>query len=109
MGLSITPFLTLFFVVTIYHLLLLILNCFFPIFFYLHQIANVFGPAFLLKLYVGGALTGSVFFLLEKDFLAHQKQVRTHGVSKFYTSGFQILVRLSSAYAWNLFFVVALC
>ncbi|XP_021312462.1 RHOMBOID-like protein 12, mitochondrial isoform X1 [Sorghum bicolor] len=37
-------------------------------------IANVFGPAFLLKLYVGGALTGSVFFLLEKAFLAHRKQ-----------------------------------
>ncbi|PWZ12154.1 RHOMBOID-like protein 12, mitochondrial [Zea mays] len=38
------------------------------------QITNVFGPAFLLKLYVGGALTGSVFFLLEKAFLAYRKQ-----------------------------------
>lgn len=83
MGLSITPFLTLFFVVMIYHLLLLILNCLFPIFFFLHQIANVFGPAFLLKLYVGGALTGSVFFLLEKAFLAHRKQVRMHDVLNF--------------------------
>ncbi|AQL00277.1 RHOMBOID-like protein 12 mitochondrial [Zea mays] len=38
------------------------------------EITNVFGPAFLLKLYVGGALTGSVFFLLEKAFLAYRKQ-----------------------------------
>jgi hypothetical protein len=71
------PFLTLFFVVMIYYLLLLMLNCLFPIFFFLNQITNVFGPAFLLKLYVGGALTGSVFFLLEKAFLAYRKQVRT--------------------------------
>jgi hypothetical protein len=34
-------------------------------------------------LYVGGALTGSVFFLLEKAFLAHRKQVRMHDVLNF--------------------------
>jgi len=44
------------------------------LYFFGNNIANVFGPAFLLKLYVGGALTGSVFFLLEKAFLAHRKQ-----------------------------------
>ncbi|KAG0539515.1 hypothetical protein BDA96_03G329300 [Sorghum bicolor] len=44
------------------------------LYFFGNNIANVFGPAFLLKLYIGGALTGSVFFLLEKAFLAHRKQ-----------------------------------
>ncbi|KAL6616104.1 hypothetical protein ACP70R_038374 [Stipagrostis hirtigluma subsp. patula] len=38
------------------------------------RIASTFGPAFLLKLYVAGALTGSAFFLLEKAFLAPRKQ-----------------------------------
>ncbi|OEL26259.1 RHOMBOID-like protein 12, mitochondrial [Dichanthelium oligosanthes] len=38
------------------------------------MIANTFGPAFLLKLYVAGALTGSTFFLLEKAFLAPRKR-----------------------------------
>ncbi|WVZ68749.1 hypothetical protein U9M48_017649 [Paspalum notatum var. saurae] len=37
-------------------------------------IASTFGPAFLLKLYLAGALTGSAFFLLEKAFLAPRKQ-----------------------------------
>ncbi|AQL00281.1 RHOMBOID-like protein 12 mitochondrial [Zea mays] len=46
----------------------------FGLFFFGSSITNVFGPAFLLKLYVGGALTGSVFFLLEKAFLAYRKQ-----------------------------------
>lgn len=35
----------------------------------------MFGPAFLLKLYVAGALAGSAFFLLEKAFLAPRRQV----------------------------------
>ncbi|KAJ1285512.1 hypothetical protein BS78_03G285100 [Paspalum vaginatum] len=38
-------------------------------------IASTFGPAFLLNLYLAGALTGSAFFLLEKAFLAPRKQV----------------------------------
>ncbi|EEE55422.1 hypothetical protein OsJ_03549 [Oryza sativa Japonica Group] len=38
------------------------------------QISNMFGPAFLLKLYVAGALAGSAFFLLEKAFLAPRRQ-----------------------------------
>jgi hypothetical protein len=69
----------LFFGSNIYHLLLLTLNfIFFYIFFFPLQIASMFGPAFLLKLYVAGALTGSAFFLLEKAFLSPQKRVRTH-------------------------------
>ncbi|XP_066307210.1 RHOMBOID-like protein 12, mitochondrial isoform X3 [Miscanthus floridulus] len=40
-----------------------------------HLFANMFGLYFFgNSLYVGGALTGSIFFLLEKAFLAHRKQ-----------------------------------
>ncbi|KAF0910510.1 hypothetical protein E2562_002960 [Oryza meyeriana var. granulata] len=45
------------------------------LYFFGSSISNMFGPAFLLKLYVAGALTGSTFFLLEKAFLAPRKQV----------------------------------
>lgn len=38
------------------------------------SIASTFGPAFLLKLYVAGALGGSALFLLEKALLAPRKQ-----------------------------------
>uniref|UniRef100_J3L4C3 Peptidase S54 rhomboid domain-containing protein n=2 Tax=Oryza brachyantha TaxID=4533 RepID=J3L4C3_ORYBR len=38
------------------------------------NVSYAFGPAFVLKLYVAGALTGSAFFLLEKAFLAPRKQ-----------------------------------
>ncbi|KAG2600908.1 RHOMBOID-like protein 12, mitochondrial [Panicum virgatum] len=44
------------------------------LYFFGTSIARTFGPAFLLKLYVAGALTGSAFFLLEKAFLAPRKQ-----------------------------------
>lgn len=44
------------------------------LYFFGTSIASMFGPAFLLKLYVAGALTGSAFFLLEKAFLAPQKR-----------------------------------
>ncbi|XP_020086988.1 RHOMBOID-like protein 12, mitochondrial isoform X2 [Ananas comosus] len=37
------------------------------------NIANRFGPQFLLKLYLAGALTGSVFFLVHKAFLVPPK------------------------------------
>jgi membrane associated rhomboid family serine protease len=45
------------------------------LYFFGTSIARTFGPAFLLKLYVAGALTGSAFFILEKAFLAPRKQV----------------------------------
>ncbi|RLN23222.1 RHOMBOID-like protein 12, mitochondrial [Panicum miliaceum] len=45
------------------------------LYFFGTSIARTFGSAFLLKLYVAGALTGSAFFLLEKAFLAPWKQV----------------------------------
>ncbi|RLM91743.1 RHOMBOID-like protein 12, mitochondrial [Panicum miliaceum] len=45
------------------------------LYFFGTSIARTFGPAFLLKLYVAGALTGSAFFMLEKAFLAPRKQV----------------------------------
>jgi hypothetical protein len=41
----------------------------------LHQIAGMFGPAFLFKLYVSGALTGSAFFLAEMACLAPREEV----------------------------------
>ncbi|KAL6845197.1 hypothetical protein ACP4OV_024692 [Aristida adscensionis] len=44
------------------------------LYFFGTSIASSFGPAFLLKLYIAGALTGSAFFLLEKAFLAPRKQ-----------------------------------
>lgn len=44
------------------------------LYFFGTSIANMFGPAFLLKLYIAGALAGSAFFLLEKAFLAPRKQ-----------------------------------
>jgi len=45
------------------------------LYFFGTSIARTFGPAFLLELYVAGALTGSAFFLLEMTFLAQRKQV----------------------------------
>ncbi|KAK3162018.1 hypothetical protein QOZ80_1BG0084230 [Eleusine coracana subsp. coracana] len=44
------------------------------LYFFGTSIASMFGPAFLLKLYVAGALTGSAFFLLEKAFLSPRKR-----------------------------------
>uniref|UniRef100_A0A0D9YFB4 Peptidase S54 rhomboid domain-containing protein n=1 Tax=Oryza glumipatula TaxID=40148 RepID=A0A0D9YFB4_9ORYZ len=44
------------------------------LYFFGSSISNMFGPAFLLKLYVAGALAGSAFFLLEKAFLAPRRQ-----------------------------------
>ena len=58
---------------------------------FLHQIARTFGPAFLLELYVAGALTGSAFFLLEMTFLAQRKQVRIHSVYINQAIQFQIV------------------
>uniref|UniRef100_A0A0D9V603 Peptidase S54 rhomboid domain-containing protein n=2 Tax=Leersia perrieri TaxID=77586 RepID=A0A0D9V603_9ORYZ len=43
-------------------------------YFFGSTISNLFGPAFLFKLYAAGALTGSAFFLLDKAFLAPRKQ-----------------------------------
>jgi hypothetical protein len=43
---------------------------------FLHQIASMFGPAFLLKLYLAGALSGSSVFLADMAFLAPRKQVK---------------------------------
>lgn len=62
------------------------------LFIFLHQIANAFGPAFLLKLYVAGAITGSAFFLLEKAFLAPGKQVRMHSVYIHQEIGLQMSI-----------------
>ncbi|RLN23838.1 RHOMBOID-like protein 12, mitochondrial [Panicum miliaceum] len=45
------------------------------LYFFGTSIARTFGPAFVLKLYVAGALTGSAFFLLEKAFLVPREQV----------------------------------
>ncbi|CAO2166486.1 unnamed protein product [Urochloa humidicola] len=49
-------------------------NNMFGLYFFGTSIANKFGPAFLLNLYVAGALSGSAFFLLEKAFLAPRRQ-----------------------------------
>ncbi|CAL4947315.1 unnamed protein product [Urochloa decumbens] len=46
----------------------------FGLYFFGTNVATTLGPAFLLKLYVAGALSGSAFFLLEKAFLAPRKQ-----------------------------------
>ncbi|KAJ4816190.1 hypothetical protein LUZ62_028756 [Rhynchospora pubera] len=40
------------------------------------QIAELFGPKFLLKLYLGGALSGSIFYLIERVFLVPSDQDR---------------------------------
>ncbi|KAB2628799.1 rhomboid protein 1 [Pyrus ussuriensis x Pyrus communis] len=42
----------------------------------LHNFAKFFGPEFLLKLYLAGAVGGSVFFLVHKAFLAASSQGR---------------------------------
>lgn len=39
------------------------------------QIASLFGPEFLLKLYLGGALGGSVFYLAHKAFMVPSSKV----------------------------------
>ncbi|XP_047078697.1 RHOMBOID-like protein 12, mitochondrial [Lolium rigidum] len=44
------------------------------LYFFGSSIAHTFGPDFLLKLYVQGALLGSAFYLTEMAFLAPQKQ-----------------------------------
>ncbi|KAM0837097.1 hypothetical protein ACQ4PT_061889 [Festuca glaucescens] len=44
------------------------------LYFFGSSIARTFGPDFLLKLYVQGALLGSAFYLTEMAFLAPQKQ-----------------------------------
>ncbi|KAM3351558.1 hypothetical protein ACQJBY_023494 [Aegilops geniculata] len=38
-------------------------------------ISSAFGPAFLLKLYIAGALAGSTFFLVDKAFIAPRRQI----------------------------------
>uniref|UniRef100_A0A453PYF6 Peptidase S54 rhomboid domain-containing protein n=1 Tax=Aegilops tauschii subsp. strangulata TaxID=200361 RepID=A0A453PYF6_AEGTS len=45
------------------------------LYFFGSSIARTFGPGFLFQLYVTGALTGSVFYLAEKIFLAPRKEV----------------------------------
>ncbi|KAF8663785.1 hypothetical protein HU200_055113 [Digitaria exilis] len=64
----------------------------FGLYFFGTSIANTFGSAFLLKLYVAGALTGSAFFLLEKAFLTAQKHVRMHSVYIRQEIGFQMFI-----------------
>uniref|UniRef100_A0ACD5VSW4 Uncharacterized protein n=1 Tax=Avena sativa TaxID=4498 RepID=A0ACD5VSW4_AVESA len=49
------------------------------LFFFGSTISSTFGPAFLLKLYIAGALVGSTFFLVEKAFTAPQKQGYVEG------------------------------
>ncbi|KAJ3698763.1 hypothetical protein LUZ61_002468 [Rhynchospora tenuis] len=44
------------------------------LFFFGIGIAELFGPKFLLKLYLGGALIGSIFYLIERAFLVHSDQ-----------------------------------
>ncbi|KAF7081143.1 hypothetical protein CFC21_085115 [Triticum aestivum] len=44
------------------------------LYFFGSSIARTFGPGFLFQLYVTGALTGSVFYLAEKIFLAPRKE-----------------------------------
>ncbi|CAM0875624.1 unnamed protein product [Alopecurus aequalis] len=44
------------------------------LYFFGSNIAIIFGPAFLLKLYLAGALTGSAVFLADMAFLAPRKQ-----------------------------------
>jgi hypothetical protein len=43
--------------------------------FFFYQISSSFGPAFLSKLYIAGALVGSTFYLVEKAFAGPGKQV----------------------------------
>ncbi|XP_071684490.1 RHOMBOID-like protein 12, mitochondrial isoform X2 [Lolium perenne] len=44
------------------------------LYFFGSSISSMFGPSFLLNLYVAGALVGSTFFLIEKAFRAPRKQ-----------------------------------
>ncbi|KAJ1698301.1 hypothetical protein LUZ63_006813 [Rhynchospora breviuscula] len=44
------------------------------LFFFGIEIAELFGPKFLLKLYLGGALSGSIFYLIERVFLVPSDQ-----------------------------------
>ncbi|KAK1599850.1 hypothetical protein QYE76_016697 [Lolium multiflorum] len=52
-----------------------LLNNMTGLYFFGSGISVMFGPAFLLKMYLTGALTGSVAFLAEMAFLAPRKQV----------------------------------
>ncbi|KAF7030847.1 hypothetical protein CFC21_042294 [Triticum aestivum] len=45
------------------------------LYFFGSSISSTFGPAFLLKLYIAGALVGSTFFLVDKAFIAPRRQV----------------------------------
>ncbi|CAM0882564.1 unnamed protein product [Alopecurus aequalis] len=51
------------------------------LFFFGSSISSSFGPAFLLKLYLAGALVGSTFFLVEKAFTDPRKQGYVEGDS----------------------------
>ncbi|KAF7023880.1 hypothetical protein CFC21_036309 [Triticum aestivum] len=44
------------------------------LYFFGSNISSAFGPAFLLKLYIAGALVGSTFFLVDKAFIAPRRQ-----------------------------------
>lgn len=45
------------------------------LYFFGSSISSMFSPAFLLKLYIAGALVGSTFYLVEKAFIAPRRQV----------------------------------
>ncbi|XBH81159.1 hypothetical protein VPH35_106770 [Triticum aestivum] len=49
-------------------------NNMFGLYFFGSSVAREFGPAFLLKLYVAGALSGALFYLAEMLFLAPRRQ-----------------------------------
>lgn len=44
------------------------------LYFFGRSIANLFGPEFLLKMYVAGALGGSIFFLVHKAYLSRSEK-----------------------------------
>ncbi|KAE8807894.1 RHOMBOID-like protein 12, mitochondrial [Hordeum vulgare] len=45
------------------------------LYFFGSSISSMLGPAFLLKLYIAGALVGSTFYLVEKAFIAPRRQL----------------------------------
>lgn len=49
------------------------------LYFFGSSISSTFGPAFLLKLYIAGALVGSTFFLVEKAFISPRRHVTYFG------------------------------
>jgi hypothetical protein len=53
-------------------------------YFSVHQIARIFGPGYLIQLYVEGAIFGSTFFLGEMIFLASRKEVTCLNVNSLY-------------------------